>query len=32
MHSKVIKETFPLYIKQLVHILNLSILQDVFSK
>ena len=30
VHSKVIKETFPLYIEQLVHILNLSILQGVF--
>ena len=28
--SKVIKETFPSYIEQLVHILNLSILQGVF--
>ena len=30
VHSKVIKETFPSYIEQLVHILNLSILQGVF--
>ena len=31
VHSKVIKETFPLNIEQLVHILNLSILQGVFT-
>ena len=30
IHSKVIKDTFSLYIEQLVHILNLSILQGVF--
>ena len=30
IHAKVIKDTFPLYIEQLVHILNLSILQGVF--
>ena len=30
IHFKVIKWTCPLYIEQLVHILNLSILQGVF--